>query len=159
MKLNKATSHALRVLVACARSEQDLQKVADLASELDLTQQNTFKMVHLLSRGGFVTGERGRYGGVRLARPAEAIKVGDVVRAMELEASESAEGATLPQAQEQLFDAAFEAFVTVLNQTTIADMAKAQKKEGKASAAKKAKPLKARKTSRAAKPRGSARTL
>ena len=64
MKLNKVTSHALRVLVACARTGTDLQKVADLAAELELTQQNTFKIVHLLSRAGFLEGERGRYGGV-----------------------------------------------------------------------------------------------
>ena len=147
MKLNKATSHALRVLVACARSDQDLQKVAELASELGLTQQNTFKMVHLLSRGGFMAGERGRYGGVRLARPADAIKVGDVVRVIELEAIERAEGVTLPQSQERLFDAAFEAFLTVLNQATIADMAEAQKTAKRPARSKKAKPVKPRKTS------------
>ncbi|MGD9783479.1 MAG: Rrf2 family transcriptional regulator [Hyphomicrobiaceae bacterium] len=156
MKLNKATSHALRVLVACARSGDGLTKVADLAAELDLSPQNTFKIVHLLSRAGFVEGERGRYGGVRLKQPAEAIKVGDVVQAMELmpDATDS-DSAALAVHQAQLFDAAFDAFVKVLNQTTIADMAKGQVKAARQAAPKAAKP---RKTSLASRPRGASRT-
>jgi Rrf2 family nitric oxide-sensitive transcriptional repressor len=147
MKLNKATSHALRVLVACAHSGETLQKVADLAQTLELTQQNTFKIVHLLSRAGFVEGERGRYGGVRLSRRADAIRVGDVVRAMELAPDrDDDDGAAAAAGQTQLFDAAFEAFVSVLNQTTIAEMARAQvsrsagakKSKGKTSARPKA---------------------
>ena len=122
MKLNKATSHALRVLVGCARADGGLQKVADLSADLGLTQQNTFKIVHLLSRAGFVEGERGRYGGVRLKNAPSKIRVGDVVRAMEsLPDSEHADSDTAG-GHGAMFDEAFEAFVSVLNQTTIADM-------------------------------------
>jgi len=159
MKLNKATSHALRVLVACASAGDALKKVADLATELDLSQQNTFKIVHLLSRAGFVEGERGRYGGVRLAHPADAIKVGNVVKAMELEPDQGNDGITLlADPQTPLLDAAFGAFIAVLNQTTIADMARAQKPPARSGRAKKPKAGKPRKVSRAAKPRGSARS-
>lgn len=158
MKLNKATSHALRILVACARSEEDLQKVADLAQEIELTQQNTFKIVHLLSRAGFVEGERGRYGGVRLKRPADSIRVGDVVGAMEFSPDRDDDTADAAAGgHTHLFDAAFAAFVSVLNQTTIAEMARAQKPKAakeKPSPAPKSKP----KRSRVAKPRGGART-
>lgn len=158
MKLNKATSHALRVLVACARSDDQLQKVADLAQTLELTQQNTFKIVHLLSRAGFVEGERGRYGGVRLKLPANLIRVGDVVRAMELVPDRDEDASSKSQSgHTQLFDAAFEAFVSVLNQTTVAEMARAQlAKTATVKSTKKAK-TKA-KRARAAKPRGGARS-
>lgn len=163
MKLNKVTSHALRVLVACARTGDELKKVADLAAELDLTQQNTFKIVHLLSRAGFLEGERGRYGGVRLKVPAGTIKVGEVVRAMELQPGTSQGdigSAAVERQQAQLFDAAFKAFVSVLNQTTIADMVRAQKPPSNraATATKKAKKP-ASKVSRAQKPRGALRAL
>lgn len=160
MKLNKATSHALRVLVACARSGDGLQKVADLAAELELTQQNTFKIAHLLSRAGYLEGERGRYGGVRLKVPAESIKVGEVVKAMEFLPDQPEESDAGIGQHDQLFDAAFDAFVTVLNQTTIADMALANKQAApRARKQKKSKSGKAAaKVSRAAKPRGTART-
>lgn len=159
MKLNKVTSHALRVLVACARAGDGLQKVAQLAADLDLTQQNTFKIVHLLSRAGFLEGERGRYGGVRLKSPAESIRVGEVVKAMEmLPDIADSEASALDGQQEHLFDAAFEAFVSVLNQTTIADMARTQKQPGTKSA-KTTRTVKktAPKVSRASKPRGAVR--
>lgn len=127
MRLNKTTSHALRVLVACARAGGELRKVADLSEALDLTEQNVFKMVHLLSRAGLVAAERGRYGGVRLARPAEEIRVGDVVVAMEQMPHSDDDAPAGPVGHGALFDDAFEAFLAVLNQSTVADMAKSRR--------------------------------
>lgn len=145
MRLNKATTHALRVLVACARSGVGLVKVAELAADLDLTQQNTFKIVHLLSRAGFVEGERGRYGGVRLKNAPAKIRVGDVVRAMESLPDGDHTDADATGGHGAMFDDAFEAFVSVLNQTTIADMLAAQHAKPKADA--KAKKKKAKRPS------------
>ena len=84
MRLNKSTGHAVRILVYCAKSEDELVKVAEIARRLDITQQNTFKIVHLLNKGGFLGSVRGRKGGVRLARPAAKIRIGDIVRSIEL---------------------------------------------------------------------------
>lgn len=131
MRLNKATSHALRVLVACAEAEGELRKVAGMAHALDLSEQNVFKIVHLLSRAGLVAAERGRHGGVRLSRPADQIRVGDVVTAMEaMPQAICADGSVADSTQAghgALFDEAFEAFLAVLNQSTVADMANTQK--------------------------------
>lgn len=135
MRLNKATSHALRVLVACAQSGGELRKVAEMAQALDLSEQNVFKIVHLLSRAGLVAAERGRNGGVRLSRPAETIRVGDVVTAMEAMPQSVGEDGTVADATQAghgaLFDDAFEAFLAVLNQSTVADMAKSQHVAGR----------------------------
>lgn len=129
MRLNKITTHAIRILVACAQAKAEFIKVAELSAKLDLTTQNTFKVVHLLSRAGLIEAARGRYGGVMLARPAEQIRVGDVVRAMEAISIESEPGGAGDQRSDEqrfaLFDEAFEAFLSVLDQTTIADMARA----------------------------------
>lgn len=124
MRLNKATTHAIRALVACAASEGVLIKVSDLAEQMELTQQNAFKIVHLLSRAGFLQATRGRHGGVMLSRPADDIRVGDVVRGME-ELSFDSEDGDRGAGSLGVIDEAFEAFIAVLNKSTIADMAKA----------------------------------
>jgi len=147
MRLNKSTSHAIRILIECARTNSALIKVADLAAELDLTTQNVFKMVHMMSRGGLVTATRGRNGGVRLARPADQIKIGDIVRAMEATdvelgpdgGSKGPSGKAL-QDVNRVFDVALEAFIGVLDQHTLADMAAAA--PAKAKDATKSKPIK-----------------
>ncbi len=130
MRLNKATTHAIRALAVCAGSEGELLKVSDLAEQLELTQQNAFKIVHLLSRAGFLQATRGRNGGVRLSRPADEIRVGEVVRSMEamsFDGSEEGDAVAPGTAALGLIDDAFEAFLAVLNQTTIADMARGSK--------------------------------
>jgi Rrf2 family nitric oxide-sensitive transcriptional repressor len=122
MRLNKSTSHAVRILVDCAKADGRLIKVADIAERLDITQQNAFKIVHLLSKAQFLTSVRGRRGGVKLARPAAAIRIGDVVRSIETvgqEGSGKAERGSL----NSIVDDALEAFISVLDQHTLEDMA------------------------------------
>ena len=125
----------LKILGTVRASEQwaaggELRKVAEMAHVLDLSEQNVFKIVHLLSRAGLVAAERGRHGGVRLARPAAEIRVGDVVIAMESMPQSTGEDGTEADATRAghgaLFDDAFEAFLAVLNQSTVADMARSQ---------------------------------
>jgi Rrf2 family nitric oxide-sensitive transcriptional repressor len=127
MRLNKSTSHAVRILIDCAKSESRLIKVADIAERLDITQQNAFKIVHLLSKAGFLTSVRGRHGGVRLARPAAQIRVGDVVRSIETLGHEEREtGARGSGSLHRIVDDALDAFISVLDQHTLQDMAGAQ---------------------------------
>ncbi|MBS0241973.1 MAG: Rrf2 family transcriptional regulator [Proteobacteria bacterium] len=129
MKLNRSTSHAIRILIDCARADGALLKVADLAERLNLTQQNAFKIVHLLSRAELVAGMRGRNGGVRLARPAHEIRVGDIVRAMETTEIElesdgrSIRDRRITEGVNRVFDSALEAFTTILDRHTLSDLA------------------------------------
>jgi Rrf2 family protein len=122
MRLNKATSHAVRILVDCAKSGDRLIKVAEIAQRLDITQQNAFKIVHLLAKASFLASVRGRHGGVRLARPPAKIRIGDVVRAIEFPASDGMESGG-QAGLNQIVDDALQAFISVLDQHTLADMA------------------------------------
>ncbi len=122
MRLNKSTSHAVRILVDCAKSGDRLIKVADIARRLEITQQNAFKIVHLLAKAGFLASVRGRHGGVRLARPPAKIRIGDVVRAIEFPAS-GGKGGAAQTGLNQIVDDALEAFISVLDQHSLADMA------------------------------------
>jgi Rrf2 family protein len=128
MRLNRSTSHAIRILVDCARAEGRLVKVADIAARLTLTDQNVFKIVHLLSRAELITAVRGRNGGVRLARAAKTIRIGDVVRAMESTELELEGEATtradknVSEGVNKVLDTALEAFISILDRHTLADL-------------------------------------
>lgn len=121
MRLNKSTSHAVRILIDCAKADGKLIKVADIAKRLDITQQNAFKIVHLLSKSGFLASVRGRHGGVRLARSAAQIRIGDVVRSIETMGQEDTDGGR--GSLHRIVDDALDAFISVLDQHTLEDMA------------------------------------
>ncbi|HEY8247635.1 MAG TPA: Rrf2 family transcriptional regulator [Hyphomicrobium sp.] len=125
MRLNKSTSHAVRILIDCAKAEGRLIKVAEIAERLDITQQNAFKIVHLLSKAGFLASVRGRHGGVRLARPAAKIRIGDVVRSIETMGRDEQEEAGGRGSLHRIVDDALDAFISVLDQHTLEDMAAA----------------------------------
>lgn len=128
MRLNKSTSHAIRILLDCAKAGDGLVKAAEVSARLDITMQNTLKMVNVLARAGLITAVRGRNGGVRLSRPADRIRIGDIVRALEATDLElEMDGAKRRSAAQvagvnRVLDTAFEAFIAVLDQHTLADM-------------------------------------
>lgn len=132
MRLTKSTSHAIRILIDCAQADQRLIKVAELSERLDITPQNVFKIVNMLSRAGLIEAARGRHGGVRLARPAGEIRIGDVVRAtevthVEIEDAAATQKTGAARGVNRILDDALGAFIEVLDQHTLLDMAKAQK--------------------------------
>ena len=137
MRLNKSTGDAIRILIACARADGALVKVVDLSASLDITMQNVFKIVHILSRSGLTAAVRGRHGGIRLSRPADAIFIGDIVRAMESTES-TAETASGPDVT-RVLDDALEAFIAVLDRHSLADMVAREGQSGSAVAKSAAK--------------------
>ena len=127
MRLNKSTGDAIRILIACARAEGALVKVVDLSATLDISMQNVFKIVHILSRAGLTAAVRGRHGGIRLSRSADAIYIGDIVRAMEqtessTDAGRPGEGGASAVDVTRVLDDALEAFIAVLDRHSLADM-------------------------------------
>lgn len=129
MRLTKQTGHAIRILIDCALAEDQLVKVADVSERLGVTKQNVFKIVHILSHAGFLAPVRGPNGGVRLAKSASSIKIGDVVRAIEVTRVQ-VEGGNDPKSSDAdpgninaMFDDALTAFITVLDQHTLAELA------------------------------------
>lgn len=127
MRLNKSTGDGIRILIACARAEGALVKVVDLSATLDITMQNVFKIVHILSRSGLTAAVRGRHGGIRLSRSASEIFIGDIVRAMEQTESvpdvdKQDEDAPSAADVTRVLDDALEAFIAVLDRHSLADM-------------------------------------
>jgi Rrf2 family nitric oxide-sensitive transcriptional repressor len=82
MQLSLHSDYALRVLMALTTTERQLS-VDEIARRYGISRNHLAKVAHRLQGHGFVTTFRGRGGGMRLARPAEEIVVGDVVRRFE----------------------------------------------------------------------------
>jgi Rrf2 family nitric oxide-sensitive transcriptional repressor len=82
MQLSLHTDYALRVLMALAATDRQLS-VDEVARRYGISRNHLAKVAQGLQAEGFVTTFRGRGGGMRLARAAEEIVVGDVVRRFE----------------------------------------------------------------------------
>ena len=82
MQLSLHSDYALRILMALAVSERQLS-VDDIARRYGISRNHLAKVAHRLQAEGLVETFRGRGGGMRLARPAEEIVVGEVVRRLE----------------------------------------------------------------------------
>jgi Rrf2 family nitric oxide-sensitive transcriptional repressor len=87
MQLTHFSDYALRILVYLgthAPSQGNrLVALADIGRAYGISYNHLGKVAQQLSALGYVDSVRGRTGGLRLARPAEEIKLGEVVRAME----------------------------------------------------------------------------
>jgi Rrf2 family transcriptional regulator, nitric oxide-sensitive transcriptional repressor len=81
--LTQFTNYALRTLMTAALRGSDLTRVQDVADGFGIARTHVVKCVHQLGTWGLLENVRGRHGGFRLARPADQIRVGDVVRLTE----------------------------------------------------------------------------
>ena len=134
MRLTKQTSYAIRILVHCAQMDGRYVKTAEIARLYQITEHNVLKIVPLLVEGGFLETMRGRSGGIRLARPASEIGIGDVVRVTEATHVEAdcfggqpAECAIRPAAPiNRILDEALGAFVSVLDRHILQDLVSAR---------------------------------
>jgi Rrf2 family transcriptional regulator, nitric oxide-sensitive transcriptional repressor len=80
MKLTRYSDYAIRVLTYLASRPDRLCSIREIAHAYRISENHLMKVVHDLGRAGFVATTRGRGGGIRLARPASDISLGQVVR-------------------------------------------------------------------------------
>ena len=83
MKLTDRTDYAFRVLMYLAANGGRLATVGEIAACYGISHSHLTRVVWALGRAGFGETVRGKGGGLRLARPAEAVGVGAVTRSME----------------------------------------------------------------------------
>ncbi len=83
LRIGKLTDYAARVMCALANSQSQVTSAHDLAQRTQLESPTVSKLLKTLAKGTLITSQRGVNGGYRLARPAEAISLADIVIAME----------------------------------------------------------------------------
>lgn len=80
MRLTVYTDYALRLLMYLAVKDGGRATISEIADGYGISRNHLMKVAHQLGVAGYVETVRGRGGGLRLARAAESIGLGDVVR-------------------------------------------------------------------------------
>jgi Rrf2 family transcriptional regulator, iron-sulfur cluster assembly transcription factor len=91
MKLSAQEEYGLRCLLQLARAEKqgESRTLAQIAEQEGISTANAGKLMWILSKAGLVQSTRGIKGGYVLARPADEIRLNQVIRVLEGEPAES----------------------------------------------------------------------
>lgn len=81
--LSKLADYAVIVATHMALAPERQMTAAGLAAETRLPRATVAKVLKTLAHAGIVTGARGATGGYRLARPASAIPLSDIIQAID----------------------------------------------------------------------------
>lgn len=100
-------------------------KIASIAKRQKIPQKFLELILSALKQGGFVESRRGAEGGYLLARPAEAITVGEVLRYMEGGRSPRAPRKGAGSPFDPLWSEVEQAVTGILNRNNFADIARA----------------------------------
>lgn len=127
MRLTRYTDYALRTLLFVAERPERLCSIAEIADHHRMSKNTIMKVVSDLALAGYLETVRGRRGGVRLARPASEINVGEVIRYAE-EDFDLADCAHCRIASTcgltGALNRALAAFLAVLDEYSLADLAR-----------------------------------
>ncbi|RMH50204.1 MAG: Rrf2 family transcriptional regulator [Zetaproteobacteria bacterium] len=130
MQISQFADYAIRILIYLALEPDRRVRLRDIADAYGVSYNHLVKIVGAMSRHQIVDARRGRNGGVLLCKEPAEINVGYIVRAFEpsldlLECFDPATN-TCPIAPvcrgTGLFRQAREAFLSVLDRYTIADV-------------------------------------
>jgi Rrf2 family protein len=86
MKLSKKGEYALRLLIDLGIAREvgrDVVQLGEVAAYQQIPAKFLEQIILELRRAGFVDSRRGKFGGYLLARPADQVTMGAVVRAIE----------------------------------------------------------------------------
>ena len=132
MRLTVDTDYALRVLMYLALKDDGLATIEEIAQSYGISKNHLMKVAHKLGVAGYLDTVRGRRGGLRLAKPAKAIGLGEVVRLTEPDMAivmcfepVNADCAILPYCVlRKALARARAAFINVLDDYTLSDLVK-----------------------------------
>jgi len=139
MRLTTFTDYSLRVLMYVAAHPEGRATIAEIAAAYAISEHHLTKVVHFLGKEGYLENLRGRGGGLRLARAAVDINVGDVVKATEggdvpaecFEPGGSRCAIVADCKLKHAMSKAVDSFYGALRQYTLEDVAKNRKALGK----------------------------
>jgi len=134
MQLTKHTDFSLRVLIFLSLQEDNsLVTIDDIAEHFNILKNHLTKIVHKLSKYGYVKTVRGKNGGICLARSPDQMNLGAIIKEMETNTEiVNCEKPACPLHMncvlKGVLNEAQLAFFTTLEQYTLADISKPQQK-------------------------------
>jgi len=75
LAISEATSIAIHLCTRLATTGNELYSSRKIAEEFDFSMNHLAKVVQRLVKGGVLESSRGKYGGIRLKKPADKISV------------------------------------------------------------------------------------
>jgi Rrf2 family nitric oxide-sensitive transcriptional repressor len=133
LRLTVYSDYSLRLLMYLAIRPERLSTVQEVARAYNISNNHLMKVVHALGRAGYVQTIRGRSGGIKLGRAAEAIGLGELIRHtepdMDIVPCFEPENESCPLRRacrlKGALDRARLAFLSVLDEYTLADLTSA----------------------------------
>lgn len=83
MRITKRTNIAIRLMMYCAANPDRLVTKSEIAECCNISENHLAQVINQLSQLDFLSTQRGRNGGMRLARNADEIRIGSVFRHIE----------------------------------------------------------------------------
>ena len=127
MQLNKFTDYALRILMYISRPRESAYTIAEIATDLQVSQNHLVKVVHFMGKQNWLITTRGKGGGIRLHPDAVHLKGGEAVRTLQGENQivECNNPPCVLRSQcglKGILDQALEQFYQYLNQYTLGEV-------------------------------------
>lgn len=137
MKLNDTTDLALRIMIYAASVHPRRFNIDQIVQAYGLPRSTIMKVVSSLTQGNLLAAQRGRGGGLYLARAASDISVSEVIQHMEtdfdlVECMRTGNNCTITKSCKLISPlmAARKAFIETLGQYSVADVALAPRDFG-----------------------------
>jgi Rrf2 family transcriptional regulator, nitric oxide-sensitive transcriptional repressor len=83
MYLTRHADYTMRLLIHLAVQGDRVSTIEEIAEHYGISRNHLMKVAHRAIQAGYVEGVRGRSGGLKLAKKAKDINVGQVLRAAE----------------------------------------------------------------------------
>lgn len=132
MRITQYSDFSLRVLIYLDMKNGERATIQDIATAYGISKNHLMKVVNQLTQLGYINASRGKQGGISLARPAEEINVGVLLRETEdmglVECFRPGNQCTITPAcrLKHILQEALESFLAVLDGYTLADLVQPQ---------------------------------
>ena len=83
MHLTRQADYTMRLLIHLAVQPRGVATIQEIAGHYGISRNHLMKVANRATQAGYVEGVRGRLGGLKLAKRANEINVGHVLRATE----------------------------------------------------------------------------
>lgn len=83
MQLTSFTDYALRTLMYLMKQPEDISSVKAISEHYGISRNHLVKVVHHLSRLGYVETTKGKGGGIKIRKETEKMRLGDLIFQLE----------------------------------------------------------------------------